>query len=183
MDESKLSVFAVSSPLGAIAIAGSGRTVHRVSFGHPTVAAAVAAIQAPLPPLQWGDWNHGLIRRLTDFCQGVADDFADVQLAGTGLTPFQRRVRAACRRVAFGDTITYAELAARSGSPQAARAVGNVMAANPFPIVVPCHRVVGSAGSLGGYSAPTGINLKRRLLELERSAVRAGRRTDELIAC
>jgi len=68
--------------------------------------------------------------------------------------PFQRKVLVACRRIPVGKTRTYAELAAAVGSPKAARAVGRVMATNrPLPIIIPCHRVVGSAGGLGGFSA------------------------------
>ena len=73
----------------------------------------------------------------------------------------------ACRKIGRGRTRTYGELAAAAGSPGASRAVGSVMAKNRFPIIVPCHRVVGAGGSLGGFSAPTGLNLKERMLALE----------------
>ena len=66
-----------------------------------------------------------------------------------------------------GETVSYAELAGRAGSPNAARAVGGVMAGNRVPLLVPCHRVVGAGGRLGGFSAPTGVELKKRLLALE----------------
>jgi methylated-DNA-[protein]-cysteine S-methyltransferase len=92
-----------------------------------------------------------------------------VDLAWT--TGFQRQVFAACRRIAYGQTATYAHIADRIGHPGAARAVGNCMAANRCPLIVPCHRIVGSAGRLGGYSAPGGIRLKQRILELEGAAV------------
>ncbi|MEX1224432.1 MAG: MGMT family protein, partial [Pirellulales bacterium] len=75
----------------------------------------------------------------------------------------------ACRRIPIGQTMSYAELAAVAGSPGAARAVGNIMAGNRVPIIVPCHRVVGSGGSLGGYSSSGGLRTKRRLLSLEAS--------------
>lgn len=110
------------------------------------------------------DELHG---RLADFTLGVADDFLDVQIDVRHLTPFAQKVVDACRQIPLGQTRTYAELAAAAGSPQAARAVGNVMAGNRIPIIVPCHRVVGSGGSLGGYSATGGLRTKRRLLELE----------------
>jgi methylated-DNA-[protein]-cysteine S-methyltransferase len=76
----------------------------------------------------------------------------------------------ACRKIAPGKTLTYAELADKVGSPGAARAVGNCMARNRFPLIIPCHRVVGSNGHLGGYSAAEGIPFKKRLLELEAMA-------------
>jgi methylated-DNA-[protein]-cysteine S-methyltransferase len=86
-----------------------------------------------------------------------------------GHTAFQRRVIRCCRQIPWGATRSYAELAARAGSPRAARAVGAVMAANRFPLIVPCHRVIGARGSLGGYSAPTGLVMKSRLLAREGS--------------
>ncbi|RLT12648.1 MAG: MGMT family protein, partial [Planctomycetota bacterium] len=85
-------------------------------------------------------------------------------------TVFQRKVILATRAIGFGETVSYGELAARAGSPNAARAVGTVMANNEVPIIIPCHRVLASGGRIGGFSAPQGIDLKRRLLELESRA-------------
>src|SRR5207248_10965245 len=96
----------------------------------------------------------------------------DVPLDLSRLSEFQNRVVRACRRIARGRVRTYGELAAACGSPGAARAVGTVMAKNRYPIIVPCHRVVGSAGSLGGFSARDGINMKRRMLEMEGAKIR-----------
>lgn len=78
---------------------------------------------------------------------------------------FREKVMRELARVPYGETVTYADLAARAGSPGAARAVGNAMAGNPFPLVLPCHRVLASGGRLGDYGG--GVDLKRRLLELE----------------
>jgi methylated-DNA-[protein]-cysteine S-methyltransferase len=83
------------------------------------------------------------------------------------LTPFQQRVVETVQGIPFGQTMSYAEVAERAGSPRAARAVGNVMAQNRTPMVVPCHRVLASGGRLGGFSAPGGTEFKRRLLALE----------------
>lgn len=85
----------------------------------------------------------------------------------TSCTEFQRRVLRACSRINYGQKITYGELARRVGCPAGARAVGGVMARNPVPLVIPCHRVVGCNGSLGGFSAEHGVSLKRFLLDLE----------------
>ncbi|MBM3635389.1 MAG: methylated-DNA--[protein]-cysteine S-methyltransferase [Actinobacteria bacterium] len=79
---------------------------------------------------------------------------------------FRGRALRACHGLAFGEVITYAELARRAGSPRAARAAGSAMAANPLPVVIPCHRVVRSDGGLGGYSAG-GTAAKRRMLRTE----------------
>lgn len=91
----------------------------------------------------------------------------DLPLDLTGLTPFQRRVLEACAGLAYGATASYGELARRAGHPGAARAVGQVMAHNRLPLVVPCHRVVASGGGLGGYGL--GLPLKQALLAFEQS--------------
>jgi methylated-DNA-[protein]-cysteine S-methyltransferase len=123
---------------------------------------AVGEVQS-LPASQ-----HDLVVRLRQYATGEPVEFNDIQLDDAFLTPFGRRVVAACRRIPRGQTRTYGQLAAVAGSPGAARAVGRVMASNRFPLVVPCHRVVGANGSLGGFSAPKGLAMKRRLLELEK---------------
>ncbi|HEX3997082.1 MAG TPA: methylated-DNA--[protein]-cysteine S-methyltransferase [Pirellulales bacterium] len=107
-------------------------------------------------------------KRLVRFADGEADDFADLQVWSSGWTSFQRQVLNRCRQISYGETRTYAELAAAAGRPGAARAVGRAMATNPIPLVIPCHRVVGSAGELRGFSAIGGLDAKRRLLALER---------------
>ena len=83
------------------------------------------------------------------------------------MSEFAQMVLEACRRIPYGQTASYADLARAVGVPGAARAVGSVMARNPVPLVVPCHRVVRSDGSLGGFSVPDGVALKRRLLRME----------------
>jgi methylated-DNA-[protein]-cysteine S-methyltransferase len=88
----------------------------------------------------------------------------DLALAPAG-TPFQQRVWAELVRIPYGTTISYAELARRIGAPQAVRAVGRANGANPIPIVVPCHRVIGADGTLTGYAG--GLEKKRALLALE----------------
>jgi methylated-DNA-[protein]-cysteine S-methyltransferase len=85
----------------------------------------------------------------------------------TGFTPFKRKVLQACMNIKYGHTITYKELAKLSGRPNAARAVGSIMARNPIPLIIPCHRVLGSDGSLHGFSAPGGLETKKKMLQLE----------------
>jgi methylated-DNA-[protein]-cysteine S-methyltransferase len=114
-------------------------------------------------------WLRDVVHRLERYADGEPVEFADVPLSLDHLTPFARRVVAACRRVGWGQVSTYGELAAQCGSPGAARAVGSVMAKNCFPLIVPCHRVLAAGGSIGGYSAPAGLRMKRRLLAMESS--------------
>lgn len=106
---------------------------------------------------------------LADYAGGRRVTFAEVVLAEEHLRPFRRAVTRACRQVGYGETTSYAGLAAQVGSPKACRAVGTVMATNPWPIIVPCHRVLRSDQTLGGYSARLGLPFKQRLLDLERA--------------
>lgn len=109
---------------------------------------------------------------LRDFAAGRPVDLASVPVEITG-TPFQRAIYAALRRVPRGRVRTYAGLAADAGRPRAMRAVGQAMARNPLPLVVPCHRVVAHDHGIGGYTG--GVARKRALLELEGVRVDAGR--------
>jgi methylated-DNA-[protein]-cysteine S-methyltransferase len=88
----------------------------------------------------------------------------DLPLDARG-TPFQRAVWAEVVRIPYGTTTTYGEIGRRIGRPRAARAVGSAMGANPLPILIPCHRVIGARGSLTGYAA--GLEVKAALLRLE----------------
>jgi len=100
---------------------------------------------------------------LAEYFQGRRKVF-DLPLAPEG-TPFQLRVWNALREIHYGKTISYGELAARIGQPSASRAVGLANGSNPLPIVIPCHRVIGSNGKLTGYGG--GLPIKERLLALE----------------
>ena len=102
--------------------------------------------------------------QLREYFEGTRQVF-DVPLALSG-TPFQLKVWAALTDIPYGETITYGELAQRIGQPDAVRAVGAANGKNPVPIIVPCHRVIGSNGKLTGYGG--GLPIKAALLDLER---------------
>ncbi len=89
------------------------------------------------------------------------------QIDWSVLTPFQQKVLQATLAIPYGQTRTYAEIAQQVGKPRAARAVGRAEATNPMPVVIPCHRVIGSDGKLHGYGAGEGLPTKAWLLELE----------------
>jgi methylated-DNA-[protein]-cysteine S-methyltransferase len=99
--------------------------------------------------------------------QGEARDLADVDLDLEGVGAFERRVYAVARTIAPGATLTYGEIATRLGAEGDARAVGEALGQNPFPLVVPCHRVLAAGGKVGGFSANGGIATKLRLLTIE----------------
>lgn len=103
-------------------------------------------------------------RELARFASGRRTRF-DLPLDVLGGTPFQRRVWRAIARIPWGETRSYAWLAKQVGRPRTVRAVANACGANPTPIVVPCHRIIASDGTIGGFSS--GLALKRKLLQLE----------------
>jgi methylated-DNA-[protein]-cysteine S-methyltransferase len=94
-------------------------------------------------------------------------DLRDIRLDERGIDPFRRRVYAATRAIEPGTTTTYGQIARAIGEPDAARDVGAALARNPTPVIVPCHRVLAANGALHGFSAPGGIETKRRMLQLE----------------
>ena len=98
-------------------------------------------------------------------------DLPKVRFDMHGVPPFEVRVYAEALRLGPGQTMTYGELAYRLGEPSAARAVGQALGHNPFAPVVPCHRVVGAGGKMVGFSAPGGVQMKQRMLDIETRAV------------
>jgi methylated-DNA-[protein]-cysteine S-methyltransferase len=102
------------------------------------------------------------------YFDGERTDFSDVKLDLDGQDTFFRQIYAAARQVEWGDTTTYGTLAKELGAgPETARDVGQAMASNPVPLIIPCHRVLAAGGKIGGFSAPGGEVAKRRMLELE----------------
>jgi methylated-DNA-[protein]-cysteine S-methyltransferase len=130
--------------------------------GHPPPAAASVDNESAR-----GDNNFAptLVTRLRRYFAGEAEDFSDVELDLSDLTPFGRDLAVTLRAVPRGEVVTYGELAALAGRPGAARAAGTFCAQNHLAVFVPCHRVVAAAG-LGGYGS-LGSPYKRRLLALE----------------
>lgn len=109
-------------------------------------------------------------RRLEQYLSSGGNLMQEIPFVDPSHTPFQSAVIRACRAIPAGKTATYGQLALAAGSPGASRAVGNQMARNPLPLLIPCHRVVAAGNQLGGFSAPQGLDLKRRLLEIESTA-------------
>jgi methylated-DNA-[protein]-cysteine S-methyltransferase len=109
-----------------------------------------------------------VIRQLKAYFAGALERF-DLRLSPQG-TPFQQKVWSELQNIAYGETISYGELARRIGNPKASRAVGLANGSNPIPIVIPCHRVIGSNGKLTGYGG--GLPVKEKLLALEKRQLR-----------
>lgn len=143
------------SPLGILAIWGNGRAICAVKLGDYSAGSGDAGGGDPL--------LNEASRQLRQYFAGERREF-DLPLHPAG-TPFQCRVWDQLRRIPFGETISYGELARRVGNPAASRAVGAANGRNPIPIIVPCHRVIGSDGSMTGFGG--GVERKRALLGLE----------------
>jgi methylated-DNA-[protein]-cysteine S-methyltransferase len=105
--------------------------------------------------------------RIAALLHGKASDLSPIELDMEGVPAFHRRVYEVARGIPPGKTLSYGEIAARLGTRGAARAVGQALGQNPFPIVVPCHRVVAAGGKIGGFSAHGGTATKRRMLAIE----------------
>jgi methylated-DNA-[protein]-cysteine S-methyltransferase len=166
-EEVKVVIDSCPTAWGWVGIASSPSGLLALTLPKPTQEMA-------LKPLleRWGeeqpynDVLDGLKRKLQQYFDGqqvLFDEPLDLREA----TAFQRRVWSAVRDIPYGETRSYGQIARQAGSPGAARAVGQAMAANPLPIVMPCHRVIGSDGNLCGFGG--GLDLKRRLLEMERT--------------
>ncbi|MDD5063598.1 MAG: methylated-DNA--[protein]-cysteine S-methyltransferase [Phycisphaerae bacterium] len=106
-------------------------------------------------------------QQIIAYFNGVRVDFRNVPVELSGLGLFAKQVLKACRGIRFGQIVTYGRLAEMAGKPGTARAVGGVMAINPLPLIIPCHRVIRADGCLGGFSAHGGVYLKKKMLNLE----------------
>ncbi|HEX3290907.1 MAG TPA: methylated-DNA--[protein]-cysteine S-methyltransferase [Gaiella sp.] len=155
----------IDSELGPLLAAVTDHGLARISFDpEPERELDALARLAGRRVLRAPRALDGARRELDDYFAGRRTAF-DLELDLRGLTAFTLRVLGELSTVPYGHTETYAELAARAGNPRASRAVGMVMNRNPIPIVLPCHRIVGSSGSLVGYGG--GLERKERLLRLE----------------
>lgn len=143
------------SPLGRLEIGGTDAAVILVRF-----AGFGSGAETPSTPVL-----SECLSQLDEYFQGRRTEFS-VELAPAG-TPFQREVWRAVRRIGFGRTTSYGEIARSIGHPDAARAVGAANGANPIPILVPCHRVIGKSGGLTGYGG--GLWRKEWLLRHEQA--------------
>ena len=113
-----------------------------------------------------------LQRQIYAYFEGSCVDFTpSVAILLEEAGAFARSILTACSRVRYGQRISYGRLARRAGRAGAARAAGSVLAANPLPLIIPCHRVVRSDGRIGGFSAAGGVSLKKRMLELEQQGL------------
>lgn len=157
-----------ATELGWVMAVASTEGFRHLTLPQPSPLEALALVgpdgdKASLRP----GWFRSLQQQLEAYFAGEVVSF-DFPLDTVGAPAFFQSVWQACRTIPYGETRSYAWLAAQSGSPRAVRAVGQAMARNRLPILVPCHRVIASDGSLCGFR--DGLDLKRRLLNMEAKA-------------
>jgi methylated-DNA-[protein]-cysteine S-methyltransferase len=161
--------------VGTCGIAWNERGIATVQLPEGSAGAGRARMKRRFPDLREQPPPSD-VQRAVDavvaLLRGEATDLTFIVLDTTGIDPFNKRVYDLARRIPPGRTMTYGEIAVRLGVPGSARAVGQALGRNPFPIVVPCHRVLAAGGGMGGFSAPGGVDTKRRLLAIEGVAVR-----------
>jgi methylated-DNA-[protein]-cysteine S-methyltransferase len=156
--DSRIFYTTLASPVGALFLTSNGEAITELFMEKHKGG-----------PKPMGDWRRddALFQEAADqlraYFAGELTEF-DLPLA-TGGAPFQKRVWAELRKIAYGSTISYGELAQQVGNPKASRAVGAANGSNPISIIIPCHRVIGSNGKLTGYGG--GIERKKFLLDFE----------------
>lgn len=151
------------SPIGRLLLVASARGLSQIWFeGQAQKAALGASLREDLAALR------KVVHQLAAYFAGELETF-DLDLAPEG-TPFQQKVWSELLKIPYGETISYGELARRIGNPTASRAVGLANGSNPIPIIIPCHRVIGSNGKLTGYGG--GLPIKEKLLALEKRQLR-----------
>lgn len=156
--------------IGRCGIAWSARGVTGVLLPQATEEIARRRFGRRVPGIAAGppgDEAAAAIARITAFLAGASDDFATVELDGEGVGPFEQAVYRETRAIPAGRTSTYGAIATALGDLRESRRVGQTLGRNPWPIIVPCHRVTGADGWMGGFSAPGGRSTKLKLLEME----------------
>lgn len=163
-DAEPLYTASIASPVGPLTLVVSARGLRSLHFGHlPATTAATPSEKMTAP------WR----RQLQEYFAGRRLHFTlPVDPQGTA---FQKQVWSVMMEIPCGETRSYGEIARTVGRPGAARAVGMANKRNPIPVVIPCHRIIGSDGSLTGYSGHNGLKTKQALLDLERAAADAHR--------
>ncbi len=166
MSPQKLFTLTAPTTLGSFRLIASTQGLRRICWPKSKPPATLNLLAISKAPAATARLLKTTAAQLADYFLGRKVRFT-APLDLTPLTPFARKVLTALARLPYGQTITYGQLARRIGAPNAARAVGSCLARNPLPLIIPCHRVLPRSGGLGGFSAPAGPALKRRLLMLE----------------
>ena len=160
---------------GYFGLAGTESGLCRTQLPGPDPKKIESRLLKNFPGAQFDETFFKILQeRIASYFEGSCVNFSpDIPVVLDGFGSFSSKVLTACRKIEFGQRISYCGLAAKAGRPAASRAVGNALAKNPLPLIIPCHRVLRTDGKMGGFSAPGGITYKKRLLALEQKALKA----------
>ena len=168
MEQYKYAIF--RTQWGWFGLLGSERGLVRTCLPVACKEVVQSRILSDFPTAEHSKKAFSVLQKaIAAYYNGVFVDFSDIAVCLDGLSEFQQNVLTTLRMVSYDEIVSYSELARLAGSPKAARAIGMVMAQNPLPLIIPCHRVIKADGSPGQFSAAGGTNTKKRMLDLEKS--------------
>jgi methylated-DNA-[protein]-cysteine S-methyltransferase len=154
--------------MGWVAVVAGDNGVIRMSLPERTFEQAYDHVRPEVEQAELdADAVSDVRGQVKAYCAGELDNLDGVTVDMSRMSPFFRRAREACRTIPSGETRTYAWLAEQAGNARAARGAGQAMAKNPVALVIPCHRVIGSDGTLHGFGGGIGLPMKERLLRME----------------
>ena len=158
---------------GYFGLAGTESALYRACLPEREKAKIKARLLGNISDAQFDSgYFKSLQKQIQAYYEGDLVNFnPKIPIILDGFRTFSASVLTKCRQLQFGQTISYAGLARKSGRPAACRAVGGALARNPVPLIIPCHRVLRTDGILGGFSAPGGVAVKKKMLELESRTV------------
>jgi methylated-DNA-[protein]-cysteine S-methyltransferase len=165
----------VDTAIGTFGIAWTDKGLARVALpGRDRAGTELWISRDPAEPGFPDGPVAGLPERIKRYAEGAHEDFTDVPLDLADVPLFNRQAYAELLKINYGETTTYGAIARTLGDVALSRAVGQAMGANPIPLVIPCHRVLGADGKTGGFSSPGGVTAKMRMLALEHAASPTG---------
>jgi methylated-DNA-[protein]-cysteine S-methyltransferase len=168
--EKKVKYTIFKTKLGYFGLAAQGKTLLGAILPLPNPRKVESLILKKYPNAEYQKYLlKSLQEKITAYFEGIRTDFNTTPILLDGLRPFTISVLTACRNIPYSQTMSYSKIAQKIYCPKAARAVGNALAKNPLPLIIPCHRVIRSDGSCGNFSAAGGKKLKQKLLKLEKT--------------
>lgn len=163
---------------GYFGLAATEEGLIRTHLPGPNLEKIKAGLLKNLPVARYNQWLFNPVQqRIIAYFKGTrVNFFTNVPLILDGFSPFTQRVLFACRKIRFGQTISYSQLAKKLRHPTGSQAAGGALAQNPLPLIIPCHRVICGDGKIGGFSAPGGITLKKKMLKHEYQTLMGSKR-------
>ena len=155
---------------GWFGLLGSEQGLVRTCLPVAHKEAVQSRLLSDIPNAEWSKNAFSALKiSIEDYYKGSPVDFSKVEVCLADSSDFQQRILTSLQTIRYGEIVSYGQLASLAGSPKAARAIGRVMAQNPLPLIIPCHRVIKADGSIGQFSAAGGTDTKKKMLNLEKA--------------